>query len=54
MRIPHIWVLDPTSDPGTAIFKRYADASLMPLSRFAYPERGIEFDLAEIAALLQN
>ena len=50
MRIPHIWVLD----PKTAIFKRYADASLMPLSRFAYPERGIEFDLAEIAALLQN
>ncbi|HTA79301.1 MAG TPA: Uma2 family endonuclease [Terracidiphilus sp.] len=50
MGIPHIWVLD----PRTGIFKRYADAGLMPLLRFEYVERGIAFDLVDIAALLQN
>lgn len=48
MGIPQIWVVD----PKTGNFKRFADGSLMPLSRFAYPDRGIEFEVAEIAALL--
>jgi Uma2 family endonuclease len=50
MGIPHIWVIDPKS----GLAKRYADKGLMPLPLFAYPERGITFEIQEIAALLQH
>lgn len=50
MGIAHVWVLD----PKTGVFKRYTDGGLMPLSRFAYLERSITFDLAEILNLLQG
>jgi Uma2 family endonuclease len=50
MGIPQIWVVD----PKTSVFRRYADKCLMPLSRFELNQRGISFDVAEIAALLQH
>lgn len=48
MGIPQIWVVD----PKTGVFRRFANACLMPASRFALQERGIEFEVAEIAAQL--
>lgn len=50
MGIPHIWVVD----PKTGIFKRFADKCLIPLTHFDYQERGIIFNIPEIAALLQH
>ena len=50
MGIPHIWVVD----PKTGIFKRFADKCLIPLTLFDYQERGIIFNIPEIAALLQH
>jgi Uma2 family endonuclease len=49
MGIPRIWVVD----PKTGVFKNYLDECLKPANRFAFPERGIEFAVQEIAALLQ-
>ena len=48
MGIPQIWVVD----PKTGSFKRYLDRCLSPSSHFAFQDRGIDFDIAEIAALL--
>lgn len=50
MGIPQIWIVD----PKTGMFKQYADACLRPASRFEMSARGIEFELSEIAALLQD
>ena len=50
MGIPQIWIVD----PKTGNFKQYADACLRPSRRFDMPGRGIQFDLQEIAALLQD
>jgi Uma2 family endonuclease len=50
MGIPQIWVVD----PKTGVFKQYADSCLRPASRFDLAERCIEFDMREIAALLQD
>lgn len=50
MGIPQIWVVD----PKTGSFKRYADRGLAPSTQFTLRERGMVFDIAEIAALLLN
>ncbi|UWZ84044.1 Uma2 family endonuclease [Occallatibacter riparius] len=50
MGIPQIWIVD----PKTSVFKQYADNCLRPASRFDLSARGIQFDLGEIAALLQD
>jgi Uma2 family endonuclease len=50
MGIPQIWIVD----PKTGLFKQYADACLRPASRFDLLDRGIQFDLREIATLLQD
>jgi Uma2 family endonuclease len=50
MGIPQIWVVD----PKTGVFKHYTDECLKPASRFSFTERGIEFEIQDIASLLQN
>jgi Uma2 family endonuclease len=50
MGIPQIWVVD----PKTGVFKHYVDSCLKPASSFAFPQRGIEFSIQDVAALLQN
>ena len=50
MGIPQIWIVD----PETGLFQRYADGCLAPGNRFAEPDHNIEFDLTEIAVLLQR
>ncbi|HEY2857734.1 MAG TPA: Uma2 family endonuclease [Terracidiphilus sp.] len=50
MGIPQIWIVD----PKTGSFKQYSDACLRPASRFEMPTRGIQFDVREIAGLLQD
>jgi Uma2 family endonuclease len=48
MGIPQIWVVDP--DNGS--FERYQSGQLVPRTRFE--QAGIQFNLAEIATLLQR
>jgi Uma2 family endonuclease len=50
MGIPHIVVVD----PRTSVFRRYANMCLEPVDRFTFPERGIVFEMSEIAAMLQG
>jgi Uma2 family endonuclease len=50
MGIPQIWVVD----PKTGVFKHYTDECLKPASRFSFTERGIKFEIQDIASLLQN
>ena len=50
MGIPQIWIVD----PKTGVFKQYVDACLRPADRFDFADRGIEFDVREIAVLLQD
>jgi Uma2 family endonuclease len=50
MGIPQIWIVD----PKTGAFKQYADDCLRPATRFEMRARGIQFELREIAALLQD
>ena len=50
MGIPQIWVVD----PKTSSFKQYTDACLRPATRFDLGARGIQFDVSEIAGLLQD
>jgi Uma2 family endonuclease len=50
MGIPQIWIVD----PKTGVFKQYADSCLRPATRFDFADRGIQFELSEIAGLLQD
>lgn len=50
MGIPYIWVID----SKIGVFKRFADKCLIPLAHFDYQDRGIIFEISEIAALLQH
>ena len=50
MGIPQIWIVDP--DSGR--FQRYSNGSLAAGTQFSEPAHGIEFDLGEIAGLLQR
>jgi Uma2 family endonuclease len=49
MGIPQIWFLDPKD----AIWQRYSNGKLADSERFSEPSMGIEFDMSEIAKLLQ-
>ena len=48
MGIAEIWVVDPKS----GVFSRFEDGQLVRRERFVQAERGIEFPLTEIAALV--
>jgi Uma2 family endonuclease len=50
MGIPQIWIVD----PKTGVFKQYADSCLRPATRFDLADRGIQFEVSEIAGLLQD
>jgi Uma2 family endonuclease len=50
MGVPQIWIVD----PKTGVFKQYADSCLRPATRFDLADRGIQFEVSEIAGLLQD
>ncbi len=49
MGVPDIWVIDP--DAGT--FSRFEDGQLLRRERFSAERYGIEFEMAEIARLVE-
>ena len=49
MRIPQIWLIDP-ADP---VWQRYVNGRLEDCETFSLPERGIQFEMAEIAKLVE-
>jgi len=49
MGIPQIWFIDPKD----AIWQRCSDGRLADSDRFSEPSMGIEFEMSEIAKLLQ-
>ena len=49
MGVREIWVVD----PDTAVWTRFEDGQLLRRERFALPEGGIDFAMAEIATLVR-
>ena len=49
MGVPEIWVIDP--EAGT--FSRFEDGQLLRHERFSAARHGIEFEMAEIARLVE-
>jgi Uma2 family endonuclease len=51
--IPQIWLLDPPSDSAQPIWQRFHNGRLADSTTFSLPDRGIHFEMTEIAKLVR-
>ena len=53
MGIPQIWLIDPPAAGTAPVWQRFHQGRLADSTAFSHPEKGIHFEMSEIAKLLR-